>query len=52
MNIKYVNTNIIAKDCKSYEKTRLFYKAMGFKPLEVFKNYWDENDPCLFMVNI
>jgi len=39
-----------SRPSKSYEKTRLFYKAMGFKPLEVFKNFWDENNPCLFMV--
>ncbi len=34
---------------KSYEKTRLFYLSMGFRPLEVFKTLWDENNPCLFM---
>ena len=32
-----------------YEKTRLFYRALGFKPLEVFPLLWDENNPCLFM---
>ncbi|MFA7674301.1 MAG: GNAT family N-acetyltransferase [Clostridia bacterium] len=35
---------------KSYEKTRLFYTAMGFKPLEVFRTLWDASNPCLFMV--
>lgn len=35
---------------KSYEKTRLFYISMGFKPLEVFKTLWDESNPCLFLV--
>jgi len=34
---------------KSYEKTRLFYVSMGFRPLEVFKTIWDESNPCLFM---
>jgi len=34
---------------KYYEKTRLFYEAMGFKPLEVFPLLWDENNPCLFL---
>ncbi|WP_026478211.1 GNAT family N-acetyltransferase [Alkaliphilus transvaalensis] len=34
---------------KSYEKTRLFYVSMGFRPLEVFKTLWDESNPCLFM---
>jgi GNAT superfamily N-acetyltransferase len=35
---------------KSYEKTRQFYLALGFKPLEVFPLYWDKDNPCLFMV--
>ena len=34
----------------SYEKTRLFYLSVGFKPLEVFPLHWDEWNPCLFMV--
>jgi len=33
----------------SYEKTRLFYHAMGFRPLEVFPLFWDKDNPCLFM---
>lgn len=33
-----------------YRRTRLFYQAMGFKPLEVFPLLWDESNPCLFMV--
>lgn len=39
-----------SRESKSYEKTRLFYQAVGFKPLEVFPLLWDENNPCLFMV--
>lgn len=34
---------------KSYEKTRLFYSALGFRPLEVFPLFWDEDNPCLLM---
>jgi len=34
---------------KSYEKTRLFYLSVGFKPLEVFPLFWDEDNPCLFL---
>lgn len=33
-----------------YNSTRAFYKKEGFKPLEVFTNYWDEDNPCLFLV--
>jgi len=34
---------------KSYAKTRAFYQAMGFVPLEIFPLYWDEANPCLLM---
>jgi len=33
-----------------YAKTRAFYEAMGFRPLEEFRKIWDENNPCLVMV--
>ncbi len=33
-----------------YEVTRAFYLALGFEPLEEFKQIWDENNPCLVMV--
>jgi len=32
-----------------YKKTRQFYQAMGFKPLEVFPLHWDADNPCLLM---
>jgi len=35
---------------ESYAKTRVFYAAMGFRPLEEFKQIWDEHNPCLIMV--
>ena len=35
--------------CQDYAKTRAFYFAMGFVPLEVFPLHWDEENPCLFM---
>jgi GNAT superfamily N-acetyltransferase len=33
-----------------YAKTRAFYEAMEFRPLEEFKQIWDEDNPCLIMV--
>lgn len=33
-----------------YNGTRAFYKKEGFTPLEVFTTFWDEDNPCLFMV--
>ena len=38
-----------SRESKSYEKTRLFYLSMGFRPLEVFPLLWDESNPCLFL---
>jgi GNAT superfamily N-acetyltransferase len=32
-----------------YARTRAFYAAMGFLPLQVIDGYWDENNPCLLM---
>jgi len=33
-----------------YDKTRKFYLALGFKPLEEFKTLWGAANPCLFLV--
>lgn len=33
-----------------YAKTRAFYLAMGFRPLEEFKQIWDERNPCLILI--
>ena len=37
---------------KYYKKTRKFYKAMGFYPLEEMPELWSEEEPCLYMVKI
>jgi len=34
---------------EAYAKTRAFYRAMGFVPLEIFPSHWDEANPCLLM---
>lgn len=33
-----------------YDRTRAFYNKEGFIPLEVFKTFWNEENPCLFLV--
>jgi ribosomal protein S18 acetylase RimI-like enzyme len=33
-----------------YERTRAFYMAVGFRPLEEFPDLWDKDNPCLVMV--
>jgi len=35
-----------------YDRTRKFYLAMGFKPLQVFPLHWDADNPCLLMVKL
>ncbi len=35
---------------ENYEKTRRFYVATGFFPVEVFKTLWGEHNPCLLMI--
>lgn len=34
---------------QGYAKTRRFYLAMGFLPLQVFPTLWGEENPCLFL---
>ena len=37
---------------KGYAKTREFYSACGFSPVEEFKELWGKENPCLFMVKV
>lgn len=33
-----------------YDRTRQFYRSIGFYPLEEFTEIWGEENPCLIMV--
>ena len=35
---------------EGYAKTRAFYRAVGFHPLEEFKTLWGEANPCLLLI--
>lgn len=35
-----------------YDGTRAFYRKEGFYPLEVFTTFWDEENPCLFLIKV
>ena len=35
---------------EGYERTREFYAAMGFTPLEEIHGLWDPGNPCLIMI--
>ena len=50
VKILQVKTVSADRDCSAYAKTRAFYKAVGFIPLEVFPNLWDKANPCLVLV--
>ena len=50
--IEYLQVKTLgpSDDDANYASTRIFYSAMGFRPLEEFTKIWDENNPCLVMV--
>jgi ribosomal protein S18 acetylase RimI-like enzyme len=35
---------------EGYARTRAFYRAQGFRPLEEFRELWGKDNPCLLMV--
>ena len=37
-------------DDPNYARTRLFYEAVGFLPIEEFPTLWGPENPCLFML--
>jgi len=44
-----VKTLDSSAEYEPYERTRAFYRKMGFIPLEVFTTFWNEENPCLFL---
>jgi ribosomal protein S18 acetylase RimI-like enzyme len=50
--IEYLQVKTLgpSNDDQNYVKTRAFYVAMGFRPLEEFKQIWNEQNPCLILV--
>ena len=47
-----VKTLDVSADYEPYNRTRAFYRKMGFIPLEVFPTLWDSDNPCLFLAKI
>lgn len=35
---------------EAYGRTRAFYTALGFRPLEEFQTWWNAENPCLVMI--
>jgi GNAT superfamily N-acetyltransferase len=50
--IEYLQVKTLgpSRSDNSYARTRKFYLAEGFRPLEEFKTIWDEQNPCLILV--
>ena len=51
-DIKYWQVKTLAASHPDpfYARTRAFYFAMGFRPLEEFTQLWGKSNPCLLMV--
>lgn len=49
---RYLTVKTLADtaDSASYVKTRAFYLACGFEPLEIFETLWNKENPCLYLV--
>jgi ribosomal protein S18 acetylase RimI-like enzyme len=45
-----VKTLSSSRENENYARTREFYLALGFVPLEEFLDLWDEGNPCLLLV--
>lgn len=39
-----------SRESKEYKMTRLFYKKMGFIPIDVISSIWGTDNPCLLMI--
>lgn len=39
-----------SRDDENYARTRAFYQALGFRPLEELTQVWDAQNPCLIMI--
>ncbi len=50
--VEYLQVKTLDESAESeaYERTRRFYGAMGFVPLEMWPTIWDPDYPCLQMV--
>ncbi len=53
-HIKYFSVKTLDDAHKDphYQKTRLFYRKMGFEPLETFPTLWDQSNPCLYSIMV
>lgn len=52
LGIEYLQVKTLspAHPDEGYARTRAFYTALGFRPLEDFPTLWGEQNPCLQMI--
>ena len=52
MGVEYLQVKTLAATHPDpfYARTRAFYEAFGFRPLEVLPVLWNPENPCLIMV--
>jgi ribosomal protein S18 acetylase RimI-like enzyme len=54
LGIRFLTVKTLApsNDDQNYARTRLFYEAVGFLPIEEFPTLWGPENPCLFMLRL
>jgi GNAT superfamily N-acetyltransferase len=52
LGVRFLQVKTLAESCVNadYEKTRRFYLAVGFEPLEELPTVWDTDNPCLILI--
>ncbi len=52
LGIEYLQVKTLgpSRPDESYARTRAFYQAMGFRPLEELTQIWNAENPCLVMI--
>jgi len=52
LGVEYLQVKTLAPSHPdpNYARTRRFYEAVGFRPLEVLPDLWGEHNPCLIMI--
>jgi N-acetylglutamate synthase-like GNAT family acetyltransferase len=52
LGVEYMQVKTLgpSRPDEGYARTRAFYEALGFRPMEEFTQVWDEHNPCLIMI--
>jgi len=52
LDVEYLQVKTLGPSAidANYAKTRAFYMAMGFRPLEEFNQIWGDQNPCIILV--